>query len=73
MFGHCVNYDALHRKVQARLFRKHNPYSHYGNAVYNFMKERAIAYRDTSAFLSVDAKCKVSFGKPDFLLQLLQG
>ena len=30
------------------------------------MKERAMAHRDTSALFSVDAKCKVSVGEPDF-------
>ena len=52
--------------VQTRLFRKHNPDSHYCNAIYNFMKERAMTHRDTSALFSVDAKCKDSVGEPDF-------
>ena len=46
----------VRRMVQARLFRKHNPDSHYRNAIYNFMKETAMAYRDTSTLFSVDAK-----------------
>ena len=52
--------------MQARLFRKYNPDSHYCNAIHNFMKERAMAHRDTSTLFSVDAKCKVSLGEPDF-------
>ena len=30
------------------------------------MKERALAHRDISTLFSVDAKCKVSVGEPDF-------
>ena len=52
--------------VQARLFRKHNPDSHYCTSIYNFMKERAMAHRDTSTLFSVDAKCKVSVAEPNF-------
>ena len=52
--------------VQARLFRKHNPDLHFCNAIYNFMKERVMAHRDTSTLFSVDAKSKVSVGEPDF-------
>ena len=52
--------------LQARLFRKHNPDSHYCNAINNFMKERAMAHRDTSTLFSVDTKCNVSVGEPDF-------
>ena len=56
----------VRRIVQARLIRKYNPDSHYCNAIFNFIKSRAIKNRDTSAFFSVDAKCKVSVGEPDF-------
>ena len=56
----------VRRMVQARLFRKHNPDSHYSNTIYNFRKERVMAHRDTSTLFSVDVKCKVSVGEPDF-------
>ena len=46
--------------VQVRLFRKYSPDSHYCNAIFNFTKNRAIKNRDTSAFFSVDGKCKAA-------------
>jgi DNA-directed RNA polymerase subunit RPC12/RpoP len=52
------------RMVQARILRKQNADSHYTNAVYSFLKERAIQYRDTTAIVSSDAKCKISVGEP---------
>ena len=32
--------------------------------LYSFMKERALKYRDTTAMVSSDAKCKISVGEP---------
>ena len=52
--------------LKARLFRKYNPDSHYCNAIFNLIKNRAIKNRDTPAFFSVDGKCKVSVGEPNF-------
>ena len=56
------------RMIQARLFRKNNPDAQYCNAIYNFMKQRAIKHRTDSIFFSTDAKCKVSLGEPDLPL-----
>ena len=54
--------------IQARLFRKNNPDAHYRNAIYDFMKQRAIKHRTDSTFFSADTKCKVSVGEPDLAL-----
>ena len=56
------------RMVQARLFRKNNPDAHYCNAIYNFIKQRAMKDRLNATFFSSDAKCKISVGEPDFPL-----
>ena len=52
--------------VQARLFRKRNLGSHYTNAMFKFMKIRAVKNRHNVAFSRADAKCKVPVGEPDF-------
>ena len=54
--------------IQARPFRKINPDIDYCNAIYSFMKQRAINHRTDSTFFSADAKFKVSVGEPDFPL-----
>ena len=56
----------IRRMVQARLFRKNNPDAHYANAVYKFMRQRAMKNRQNVAFFSADAKCKVSIGEPGY-------
>ena len=56
------------RMVQARLLRKNNPDSHYCNAIYSFLKERAVQHSESTAMISADAKCKISVGEPDFPL-----
>ena len=58
----------MKRMIQARLFCKNNPDTHYCNAIYNFMKQTAINHRTDSTFFNADGKCKVSVGKPDFPL-----
>ena len=42
--------------------------AHYANAVYKFLKQRAIKNRNNVAFFSTSAKCKVSVGEPGFLV-----
>ena len=54
------------RMVQARLMRKDNVDAHYTNAIYSFLKERAVKYSNSTAMISADAKCEVSVGEPDF-------
>ena len=52
------------RMVQARILRKTNVDSHYTNALYSFLKERAETFKSHVAMISSDAKCKVSVGEP---------
>ena len=52
------------RMVQARILRKTNVDSHYTNALYSFLKERAETFKSHVAMISCDAKCKVSVGEP---------
>ena len=52
------------RMVQARILHKSNVDTHYANAVYSFLKERAQKFRETTAMVSSDAKCKISVGEP---------
>ena len=54
------------RMVQAWLLRKNISDSHYTNAVYSFLKERAIQNSTCTAMISADDKCNVSVGKPGF-------
>ena len=65
---HYTGRFKVKRMIQARLFRKNNPDAQYCNAIYNFMKQRAIKHRTDSIFFSTDAKCKVSVGEPDLPL-----
>ena len=52
--------------VQTRLLRKTNADSHYTNAVYSFLKSRAVKHSNETAMISADAKCKVPIGEPGF-------
>ena len=52
--------------VQSRILRKHNPDSHYANAIYSFLCKRAIQLADITTFASIDAKCKIPIGDPGF-------
>ena len=63
---HYTGRFKVRRMVQARLLRKKNPDAHYANAVYKFLKQRAVKNQNNVAFFSADAKCKVSVGEPGF-------
>ena len=65
---HYTGRFKVKRMIQARLFRKNNPDAHYCNAIYNFMKQRAIKHTTDWTFFNADAKYKVSVGEPDFPL-----
>ena len=54
------------RMVQARLLCKNNTDSHYANAIYSFLKERAVLNITSNAMFSADAKCKVTVGEHDY-------
>ena len=74
MLQNSVFITLLHRLLQSQTydpgsnFWKHNPDSYYCNAIYNFIKQRALKYNANSAFFSTDAKCKILFSEPDFPL-----
>ena len=73
MIQNSIFITPLHRLLQTQTyspgsnFWKHNPNSHYCNAIYNFIKQRALKHSPNSTF-SADCKCKISVGEPDFLL-----
>ena len=68
---HYTSRFKVKRMVQARLLRKNNSDSHYTNAVYSFLKERAIQNTTCTAMISADAKCKVSVGEPGFQIAVV--
>jgi hypothetical protein len=55
-------------KVQRRQFRKWHEDGHYCNALLKYLREYAILHRRYATFISVDDKCKISFGPPGFPL-----
>ena len=52
--------------LQARILHKNNLDEHYTNAILKFLKERSLNSEKPVAFVSADAKCKVSIGEPGF-------
>ena len=54
------------RMAQARILHKHNPDEHYVNTIVKFLKERFQNSKKPVAFVSADAKCKVSIAEPGF-------
>ena len=63
---HYTGRFEVKRMLQARLLRKENVDSHYTNAIYSFLKERASKHVNSSIMVSADAKCKISVGEPGF-------
>ena len=63
---HYTQRFKVRRMVQVCLFRKSNPDAHYANAIYKFLKERAVKIRQNVAFFSADTKCKVPVGEPGY-------
>ena len=54
------------RMVQPRILHKNNPAEHHGNAILKFLKKRSQNSEKPVAFVSADAKCKVSIEEPGF-------
>lgn len=52
--------------VQARILHKNNPDEFYVNSILKFLKGRSQNNKKLVAFVSTNAKCKVSFGEPGF-------
>ena len=63
---HYTGRFKVKRMVQARTLRKHNADLHYTKVIYSFMRKMASNHADAVTFASVDAKCKISVGEPDF-------
>ena len=63
---HFTDRFKLRRMVPGQLPRNNNPDSHYSNAIYSFMKEKAARNSESTAIISADAKYKVSNGELDF-------
>ena len=59
------------RMLQARILHKNNPDEHYVNAIVKFLKEKFQNSKKPVAFVSADAKCRVSKGEPGFLVALV--
>ena len=52
--------------VQKRQFRKTHPDAHFCAALFRYMREFAIMFRDVSIFISMDDKHRINVGEPDF-------
>ena len=52
--------------VQKQQFRASHPDSHFCAAVFRYMRDYAVKYRDYSIFLSIDDKHRVKVGEPNF-------
>lgn len=60
------------RQVQRRLFRKEHPDGHYCAALYRYLREFAVKYRDVSNFVSIDDKHRMKVGEPGFPLAAVE-
>ena len=54
------------RHIQKSLFRKEHPDSHYCAALYRYLQELAVMYRDIVHFISIDDKHCIKVGEPGF-------
>ena len=54
----------LKHAIQRRQLRAFHTDAHYCNALYRYMREMAIRYREESVFLSCDEKSKINYGEP---------
>lgn len=50
-------------KVQTRVLRKEHPDGHYCAAIFRYLREFAIKFRDYTVFISADDKHKISIGE----------
>lgn len=60
------------RQVQRRLFCKEHLDGHYCAALYRYLREFAVRYRDVSIFVSVDDKHRIKVGEPGFPLAAVE-
>lgn len=59
----------LQHKVQTRQLRSSHVDEHYCSALFKYAKEYAVQYREETAFICVDDKCKIDFGEPGQYIQ----
>ena len=52
--------------IQKRQFRKSHPDAHYCAALFRYMRDYAIKYRDISVFVCLDDKHRIKIGEPGF-------
>uniref|UniRef100_A0A1X7UZ84 Uncharacterized protein n=1 Tax=Amphimedon queenslandica TaxID=400682 RepID=A0A1X7UZ84_AMPQE len=52
--------------IQKRQFRKSHPDAHYCAALFQYMRDYTIKYRDISLFLCLDDKHRIKIGEPGF-------
>ena len=52
--------------VQKRQFRKFHPDAHYCSAIFRYMRDFALRYRDISLFVCLDDKHRIKVGEPGF-------
>ena len=55
---------SLQHKVQTRQLRASHIDEHYCAAIFSYMKQYAIKYKDQSSMICIDDKSKVDFGEP---------
>ncbi|VDI56462.1 Hypothetical predicted protein [Mytilus galloprovincialis] len=59
----------LQYKVKTRQLRTSHVDEHYCNALFQYAREYAVQYREKTAFICVDDKCKIDFGEPGQYIQ----
>jgi hypothetical protein len=52
--------------IQKRQFRKAHPDEHYCAAIWRYMREYAVLYREKCHLISLDDKHRISVGEPRF-------
>ena len=52
--------------IQQRQFRKQHPDEHYAAAMFRYLREHALKYREYSAFVCLDDKHRIKVGEPGF-------
>ena len=62
----------MKRHVQKQLYRKEHPDSHYCAALYRYLREFAVMYRDIAHFISIDDKHRIKVGEPGFLVAAVE-
>ena len=52
--------------IQARQFRKSHEDSHYAAALFRYMREMSVLFREHSVFVCLDDKNRCKIGEPCF-------